>query len=157
MKSWYFTVVLTLAAIGLSVWAWKMANNRDFDVSFSASDDEAIAWADKAKEDRWVEIVERKRVDNKSVLVPIPNDEIDDYVRSHDSILVRRWLESDNGANILKGLVGHGYPDAAGLADETEKDASRQAIFTSWLTVAAIVLWLAAVTSAIRRYRGRKK
>lgn len=157
MKSWYFTAILTLAAIGLSIWAWKMANNRDFDVSFSASDDEAIAWANKAKEDRWVEIVEWKRVDGKSVLVPIPNDEIDDYVRSHDSIHVRRWLESDNGVNILKGLVGHGYPDAAGLAAETEKDASRKSISTSWLTVAAIVLWIAAVTSTIKRYRGRKK
>jgi hypothetical protein len=157
MKLEYIVVLLTIAAIGFGIWAWEMAYHRDFDVTFSASGKEMQMWAEKAKDDRWVEIVESKRIDGKLDLVPIPEDEIDAYINSRSSVLVRRWLEGDAGANILAGLASHGYPDAAGAAAEAAGSASSKKSTALWLAFIAFICGAAAVATASSLVRQRQR
>ncbi len=155
MKLEHIAAALIIASIGFGIWAWETANQRDFDVTFSASGEEMMKWAEQAKEDRWVEIVEMKRIDGKLEYVPIPDDEIDAYVGSNDSVLVRRWLEGDAGANLLAGLAAHGYPDAAGAAAEAADDAAGQRSGVYFLAFLSIVcaFGAAATVLAVKRRR----
>ncbi len=148
MKLEYIAAALTIAAIGFGIWAWQTANQRDFDVTFKASGEEMMRWAEQAKEDRWVEIVEMKHIDGDIRYVPVPDDEIDDYVRANDSVFVRRWLEGDTGANLLAGLAAHGYGDAAGAAAEAADDASGQRSTVYFLAFMSVVCAFAAAAAA---------
>ena len=148
------TIALACTAIGLGIWAWRTAQQREFDVVFGTGGDEALRWAERAKEDRWVEIVELKVTDSGKIThVPVPDDQIDEHVRTNKSVLVRRWLSNDAGAGITGLLATHGYPDAAGVAGKTAGAAARQRTRTRVLTLAAVVAGLAAVASGVLAVR----
>lgn len=143
------SIILVCATVGLGIWAWRTAQKRDFDVVFGVSRDDALQWAERAREDSSVEIVELRIVDGKVTHVPVPDDELDEHVRNEESVLVRRWLSNETGAGITGLLATHGYPDAAGVAGETADAAAGQRTRTRALTLAAVVAGLAALASGI--------
>ena len=143
------SIVLACATVGLGIWAWRTAQQRDFDVVFGVSRDDALQWAERAREDRSVEIVELRIVDGRVTHEPVPDDELDEHVRNEETVLVRRWLSSETGAGITGLLATHGYPDAAGVAGETAAAAAGQRTRTRALTLAAVVAGLAALASGV--------
>jgi hypothetical protein len=151
------TIVLACAAIGLGIWARHTAQQREFEIVFATSGDDALRWAESAKKDRWVEIVELEITDSGQVThVAIPDDQLDEHLRKNDSVFVRRWLPNDAGAGITGLLAQGGYSDMTGMANKTAKAAAWQRIRTRLLALAAVIAGLAAVPSgvlAVRRSR----
>lgn len=160
MRCWLITGFLVCATIGLGIWAWQTAHQRDFEVVFAASGDEAEQWAEKAKEDRWVELVTMEIVDGQVTHVPVAHDEIDSHVRTNSSVFVRRWLPSDTAAGITGALATHGYPDMAQLAGKRVDAATGQKARATRLTISTVATGVLAVAfgivATIRSRRARQ-
>ena len=147
MRWWAITIGLGCCTVALGTWAWHTANRRGSEVVFSTSGAEAVQWAARAKEDRWAELVIREVVDGELVYVEVPEDEIDDHVRSDTSVIVRRWLSHDDVAAQFGSLLG--YSGATGAEEEESEAAAAQRSATTGLTVAAVLAALLAFVSGL--------
>lgn len=145
MKYRTILALLITITLGLGLWTWRTATHREFSVTFGIGDDEAVQWGEKAKHDRWVELVTLEFVDGEMTYVAVPNSQIDEHVRTADSLLVRRWLPSDEAAGMMGSLATHGYPGLSSMAGETAQGADSQQIRTRWMMALTVMSGLIAV------------
>ena len=146
MKYRIILSVLIAATVVLGYLAWRTAHHRGFDVVFGVSDEEAIEWVEKAKHDRWVEIVTLEFADGEMTYQAVPNKDIDEHIRTSDrGILIRRWLPNKEASGMLGGLASHGYPGLGPMADEISASATSQQRKTYWLIAATVVTALASI------------
>jgi len=153
MKRWLITLVLACLSLGVGAWAWQVGQARDNDLIFGASGEEAKEWAEKAKHDRWVELVTIEILDHEVVYVPVPNHKIDEQLKIDSNNIFRRWITKKEAASITQMLSSGGL---SGMAEHTKDLANEEAAQKSnstWLAVLSILLGLGAVATGIRTAR----
>ncbi len=150
MKYWLILSFLICATLVLGFLTWRTADQREFEVVFNASGAEAVQWGEKAKQDRWVQIVTRELVDGEMVYKPVANNGIDAHIlSSQDGVLVRRWLPNDQAMNMVGTLATGGYSGIGDLMDETQSNASSQKRNVRLLLVATILFALASAAYGV--------
>lgn len=149
MKHKIALLLLICATICLGIWTWRTANHREFNVLFGAKGDEALQWGEKAEHDRWVEIVTVEIIDGNVEYVPVPNRDIDAYIRSKSNIIVQRWLPNDQALGVLGTLANDGYSSLRELTGKTSEFSLSQKAKARWLTAATILVGLIALSYGI--------
>lgn len=156
VKYWLITVALLCITVILGTLAWRAANHREHWVTKTVSGSEALEFAERAKRDKWLELVE---FGPGGELIPVPNDRIDDHLRTHKHVVVRRYLSASKTAEMsttLDALAAYGGgPAAAELAEDMRSDAASVSYQTWGWTIGTVVLAIATLISAaiaITRY-----
>lgn len=167
-RSWIITIILTCCTVSLGIWAWQTSlNNRTYTIH-SVSGEEAIQWAKRAKEDKWVEIVElaweeKHTLDESSNMLrqkmyyrSIPKRKIDDYIRVKESVFVRQWTLRKKAANQMNMLDKAGFSNAGKMAEKISNEASKQDRNALLLTVGFLICLLVTLRYGIITIRQSK-
>jgi chromosomal replication initiation ATPase DnaA len=150
MKRWLLTLVLACLSLGVGAWAWQVYQARETNLIFGATGEEAKEWAEKAKHDRWVELVTIEIIDHDVVYVPVPNKDIDQQLKTDANNLLRRWLSNQEAASIVNKLTNSGYSQMSEQANTLADESSTQNITATWLAIVSFVIALAAIATGIR-------
>jgi hypothetical protein len=149
VKYWLITVALLCVTVAVGTVAWRAANHREHWVTDTVSGSEALEFAEKAKRDKWLELVE---FGPGGELIPVPNDRIDDHLRTHQHVTVRRYLSASKATEMsttLDALAAYGGgPAAAELAADMRSDAASVRYQTWGWTIGAVVAAIATLISA---------
>lgn len=163
MIRWSITFVLLCVTVGFGIYAWNIASQRT-PIIWMECDREAVKWAEKAKRDKWLELV----VQDGGALTdegryqltygPVPNDEIDDYIGANPCVTIRRWIPIEEMASMAVRLHNSGTHSGTGeWAKETSDEASTQRTKTMWLTITAIVAGVTSVASGVLAWQRTRK
>ena len=153
MKKMVVAVILMCFALIFGLWAWNVAEQRDFDVIFAASGEKAIQWAERAKTDKWVEVVKLELLNGKLTYVPLTKEEIDKQNLSDSTIMVRRWLPGDEGSETLNTLDKIGYSGAGELARNKSEKAATKKRKVFWLSSISVLLGITSIVFLFLRFR----
>lgn len=153
MKRWLTPLILACLSLGFGVWAWQVGQARDNDLIFGATGEEAKEWAEKAKNDRWVELVTIEFIDHDVVYVPVPNHKIDEQLKVDSNNIFRRWITKEEAASVTQMLSDGGLSGMAEHTQELEQERATQTSTTLWLGVVSVAFGLGAVTTGIKTAR----